>query len=116
MGLFTFLLIFFLIYFIVWPLVRTSMRVRSAMHQMRDMADQASRQTAGTDSRRNGNSSNAAGSRKYRTKKIDPNIGEYVDFEEISGERSSDPDGNTAGYRTEQQIADAEWVDIPNDK
>lgn len=114
MSIFGFLLIFFLIYFVIWPLVRTSMRVRSAMKQMRDMADRAQR-AAGAGFRTAADS--AAGRR--RRKKIDPSVGEYVEFEEISGSRRDTVESDGAGnvrYSSEQQIVDAEWVDIPSDK
>ena len=106
MGFFTILLILFLI-FIVWPVVRTSIRIRSAM------TDRA-RQAAGSGFR---NPSSAG--QKRKRKKIDPNVGEYVEFVEIStvrDELNTDNSGNTSKFRTEQQIVDAEWVDIPDKK
>ncbi len=56
---------------------------------------------------------------KRKRKKIDPNVGEYVEFVEIStvrDELNTDNSGNTSKFRTEQQIVDAEWVDIPDKK
>lgn len=109
MGFFTILLILFLI-FIVWPVVRTSIRIRSVM---RDMTDRA-RQAAGSGFR---NPSSAG--QKRKRKKIDPNVGEFVEFVEIStvrDELNTDNSGNTSKFRTEQQIVDAEWVDIPDKK
>ncbi len=52
-------------------------------------------------------------------KKIDPNVGEYVNFQEISvTETTSTATDPTTGdtkttYTVEQQVTDAEWVDIP---
>lgn len=54
-----------------------------------------------------------------RRKKIDPNVGEYVSFQEVSVSESArttvDPaTGDThTTYTVEQQVTDAEWVDLP---
>ena len=47
-------------------------------------------------------------------KKIDKNVGEYIEFEEISSSQTvSDNTGNTSTRTvTEAQVTDAEWEDI----
>lgn len=46
-------------------------------------------------------------------KKIDPNIGEYVEFTETSETTTRQTsDGNTE-IKTEQQITDVQWEDLP---
>ena len=51
-------------------------------------------------------------------KKIDPNVGEYVAFEEIhesssaSSSAPADGKGNTSTFRAESQIEDAVWEDV----
>jgi len=55
---------------------------------------------------------------RFRKKKIDPNVGEYVAFSEVSlteeerTARNSATDKKEATYTTEQQVADIEWEDI----
>lgn len=52
---------------------------------------------------------------KVKKKVFSRNEGEYVDFEEISVEVSGetrDSAGNTVRYEIEEQISDAEWVEI----
>lgn len=53
---------------------------------------------------------------RRKKKKIDPNVGEYVAFEEIHTESTSttssaDSRGNTT-FRSESQIEDAVWEDV----
>lgn len=60
-----------------------------------------------------GESSTRAASAKKK-KKIDPNVGEYVAFEEIACNvttESGDSNGNTR-FRSESQVEDAVWEDI----
>lgn len=52
-----------------------------------------------------------------KRKKIDPEVGEYVKFQEIEvTERSTYTTGNgkdtTVEYSAEQQVTDAEWEEI----
>lgn len=53
-------------------------------------------------------------------KKIDPNVGEYVSFQEITTtETSTTSTDPTTGkqdttFTVEQQVTDAEWIDIPS--
>ena len=52
---------------------------------------------------------------KVKKKVFARNEGEYVDFEEISIEVSGetrDSAGNSVKYEIEEQISDAEWVEI----
>lgn len=58
--------------------------------------------------------------KKTPSKKIDPNVGEYVTFEEISvysrTEESIETDASGNKHKmvlTEEQITDVEWEDIP---
>ncbi len=50
--------------------------------------------------------------RPRRRKKIDPSVGEYIEFTEIEG-YTSGPASKPAGGRTESQISDVEWEDLP---
>lgn len=54
---------------------------------------------------------------KARKKKIDPNVGEYVAFEEIAcdvktSETTSNADGTQHTVSTESRVEDAVWEDI----
>ncbi len=51
-------------------------------------------------------------------KKIDPDVGEYVAFTEVETSSKTDTytSGSTTSVRTEQQIVDVEWEDIPDKK
>lgn len=45
-------------------------------------------------------------------KKIDPNVGEYVEFTETTASRSNQQTGETT-VETEQQVEDVSWEDLP---
>lgn len=50
-----------------------------------------------------------------KRKKIDPEIAEYVQFQEISvteTEKKASDDTATRSFTVEQQVSDAEWEDI----
>lgn len=47
-------------------------------------------------------------------KKIDPSVGEYVEFTETAESTVREtPEGTETTFRTEQQITDIQWEDIP---
>ena len=76
---------------------------------MRDAFDQARAQAAGR--------SDSQSSPRRKKKKIDPNVGEYVAFEEVSTstttETKTSADGrSTKHVRTESQVEDAVWKDL----
>lgn len=99
-----------LILFIVLPLVRVGIRIWQFRRQVRNfMADPFG---AGRNTGRNtGRKSSRPSSRPK--KKIDPDVGEYVAFTEVSVETNvSDGDTEIHTFRTEQQIEDVEWEDI----
>lgn len=51
---------------------------------------------------------------KRKKKKIDPNVGEYVAFEEIkvSAETTTETGDSYSSVRTESQIEDITWEDV----
>lgn len=107
--------------FFIWlisKLIKGYMLINNFKKQSRQMYEQ----------RYGASSGNQPGERKRKPgwstpsphrKKIDPNVGEYVSFQEISVTESSQTTTDTSGsssknnYTTEQQVTDAEWVDIP---
>lgn len=109
-------IIFFLLFiFIILPfliiLIRTAFFVHRARKGIRD-AFRGTNDAYG----QNGGGQDAAAPR--RSKKIDPNEGEYVAFEDItiSATETSDDGRRYTEYTVEQQIVDAEWEDIPDNK
>lgn len=109
-------IIFFLLFiFIILPfliiLIRTAFFVHRARNGIRD-AFRGTNDAYG----QNGGGQDAAAPR--RSKKIDPNEGEYVAFEDItiSATETSDNRQQHTRYTVEQQIVDAEWEDIPDSK
>ena len=98
-------IIFFLLFiFIILPFLIILIRTAFFVHRARNAYGQ------------NGDGQDAAAPR--RSKKIDPNEGEYVAFEDItiSATETSDNRQQHTRYTVEQQIVDAEWEDIPDSK
>lgn len=58
-------------------------------------------------------SASSYSSHRGQSKRIDPSVGEYVDYEDIEGEtRSADGQKTETSFIAESQIVDAEWEDI----
>lgn len=113
MSFLLFLLILWLLYTLFRPLIRQWVDRR-----MQRRFTDAFRQATGTppppprQERRGGWST--VGMRR-RKKKIDPSVGEYVKYEDITvTETTTNTDSSqTTDYVREQQIVDAEWEDLP---
>ncbi len=108
---FIFLVIVAILAYLLWPVVKGMMYVRDVRRNVRDAFEQAARGGAG----------NAGGGSKKprRKKKIDKDVGEYVEYEEISVASSTyreTVEENDGGRRrvieTESQIVDAEWEEV----
>lgn len=112
------------VWFILLPALRVGMAINRARKQARDFfgamnggASSGTRSSAKSSSK----SSKSGSQPAPRRRKIDPSVAETVEFEEIActvtetagaGDRQS---STTASYtRTEAQIVDAEWEDIPS--
>ncbi len=116
-GLFILLLIAI---WIVPKLIRGYMFVHRVRKQTRQMYEQmynggfASGDMPGGGTGRSRKRDHKGARQDPRRKKIDPAVGEYVNFEEISDTRASVSDTGTdnATYMVEQQVSDAEWEDI----
>ncbi|MDE6334036.1 MAG: DUF4834 family protein [Muribaculaceae bacterium] len=112
----TFILLLF-IFFIVIPVCKLlwrgwqfHRRWKDATAGLRDAYARAYGQQAGN---------STAGQSRRKKKKIDPDVGEYVAFEEIHATSPSDtatppPAGDTGdkGFRAEPQVEDAVWEDV----
>lgn len=132
-------MIFLLIAFILVPVVRVWLFVRrmrkqsnTMFEQMRQAAGGAGASETGTEAgydpfafffSRMAQEQERQGAQEgdmtpTKRKKIDPEIGEYVDFQEIAvttGETYG-ADGSLESFEAESQVIDVEWVDLPADE
>lgn len=114
------IIIFFLFIRPAWKVWKA---VNTARRQAREMND-AFRRAAGIDpdEERRQEASRKRASRKGgwtaprpRPKKIDPEVGEYVKFKEVTveaDEKSADSSQTTRTTIVEQQVEDVKWEDI----
>lgn len=109
MGTFLFLL---LLFFVIIPLIQVGWRIwqaqRTFSRMRQQMHDAMSGSAAG--SRSSGRKETA----KRKKKKIDPNVGEYVAFEEVRSatQTTASTDGGSTTVHTESQVEDAVWEEI----
>lgn len=106
-------IIFFLLFiFIILPFLIFLIWTAFFVHRARKGIRDAFRGTSNSDDSEQSNAT------PRRSKKIDPNEGEYVAFEDItiSATETSDNKQQHTRYTVEQQIVDAEWEDIPDSK
>lgn len=94
-----------------WILIRPAIFVRRQWRQMQDQARQFHEQYNRQQSRP------SESHRRRRKKKIDPSVGEYVEFTETTdsatGGRSSDAGSGRTDVQPESQITDVTWEDLP---
>lgn len=112
----TFLLLLFIFFFVI-PLVRgvytvyvMRKKMRDAMNSMYE-AQQAQARSREPQQRRAGWTASPV----RRRKKIDPAVGEYVKFEEITvvtAETRSESDSSRRNFTPEPQVSDADWEDV----
>lgn len=106
---------------VVWYIIKAAIAVSRARKRASEFFDSINSEAreASRHTRKGGWSSPA----RRKSKKIDPSVGEYVDFEEITVSHTSAADtGSAPGEKsdrrqagrkdTESQISDAEWEDI----
>lgn len=113
MSFFFLLFLFFIGYFFIWPIIKGVMRINRFQSEARDFFN----------GRYNGAQQRNSSARQPqqpapKKKKIDPSVGEYVEYEEITVDQSySKTSGHDAAsastqVEVEQQIVDVEWEDI----
>ncbi|MDE5635984.1 MAG: DUF4834 family protein [Muribaculaceae bacterium] len=114
--------LFILILIAIWivpKLIRGYMFVHRIRKQTRRMYEQMYNNGFGqgdTSGKKTSDNYSTQGSHSQRRrKKIDPSVGEYVSFEEISDTRTTSQSPH-ANYTIEQQVSDAEWEDITSEK
>lgn len=101
-----FLLLVLVMYFIIVPIIKALLMVQRLKNQARDMFNRATGRSTGDSSNHNNSQP------QHPRKKIDPGIGEYVEFEEIEVTSQTQNDNGNVSYRTENQITDVEWEDV----
>lgn len=105
-------LLFFLLIFIGVPLIKIIWRVwqlrRAYRNAQRQMNDLFNGRRPGAD-----NGRRQAASSARSKKKIDPDVGEYVSFEEIkTTDAKATAEDDKTTVRVESQVEDAVWEDI----
>jgi len=101
MGLLLTLLIIAGIIYLLWPAIRIFRQINNAQRRGQEFWRGFHESASG--------SGQSSRQRQTRRKKIDDNVGEYVDFEEIPGPYT--PPAPTS-FTPEQQISDADFEEI----
>ena len=106
----------FILGLVAWYIFKGAIAVMNARRKAQEFFSQFNNTARGAyeEQRRGGWST----TKRSRRKKIDPEVGEYVAFEEVSdsgSESHAKTDGGSRSrdeYKNESQITDAEWEDI----
>lgn len=109
----TFLLLL-LIFFVIIPIVRTMVTILRARRSARQFFEQFTGNAHSGRQRRTEPRHTPEPEYQPQQKKIDPDEGEFVAFEDLPAEpdRSSDDKPKTGTDIIEPQIVDAEWEEI----
>ncbi len=98
-----------LIFFVIIPLFKSAMAIFRARRAARQFFDQFRQQAAG------GKTPEPQPEPQKPKKKINAEDGEFVQFEDLPGE-TVEYHATYTEITVEQQIVDAEWEDITNNK
>lgn len=104
-----YIIIFAIILFFIWPVLRLGWKIYSVRRQMNRMFNNA--RSANTQRPNAGPGSTGSNPFSARRKKIDPSIGEYVEFEEVETTTQTE-EYHEVKYERRQQVEDAEWEEI----
>jgi hypothetical protein len=103
------LLIWFLVKFIISPILRVALTINRAKRQARDFFG-AYNNMGG---REEYYGQNQEPEQNVNKKKIDKNVGEYVEFEELSAsETTTTANSTSTRVYHESQVTDVEWEDV----
>ncbi len=108
MSIFGFLFLIFLLV-ILWHVLRVVFRLWMFRRKVQQAYRQAYDRSYAGSSERNRTGRKASGTRR-RGKRIPADIGEYVEFEEISF--VAETPGPPVKFERQEQISDAEWEEI----
>lgn len=118
----TFLIIALLL-FLFWPVIKAMLAINRARKQARQMYEQAQRAADEEARRRRPGGWSAPSGHGHDTnrpsgKKINPDDGEYVEWEDISVSSSAysaekDTSAGRTRFTAEEQVIDVEWEDLP---
>lgn len=103
----TFLIVCFILFFVL-PRVAMLLFKWWYRRKVRSVFEQAQKQYGGGAP----NEQQPPQPQPGKRKRIDPEVGEYVEFEEISVTETSE-DGEVTVTETEEKIEDAVWEDLP---
>lgn len=113
MSFLLFLVLLFVIFFIVVPLLRLWNAVLNARRKMREMFNGG---FGGADGFAGDQETDQPSYQRASKKKIEKDVGEYVDFEEVACRVDKTTEATTPDREqpAESQIEDIEWVDVPD--
>lgn len=101
-------LMLFAVLFVIAFIIGTYLKIR------RKVADVFGGNTRGSGARGDNGGGNGPQPQPARpSKKIDPSVGEYVEFEEVQSFESTRTDGHReVKFESEEQITDVEWEEV----
>ena len=113
MSIFGIVLIIIIVWFVLRPIFRVWLAVHRARRRMQDFARAAGFDPTGRGD--NGDRTRTAPQPQPRRKKIDPSVGEYVAFEEVSVSATDNERTHTRHkVKPESQVVDIDWEDLPS--
>lgn len=104
-----------LLFLFIWYVVRPAVKFFMTVNRLRDQARSAYQNRWGGSQRQSERKAGWTAPVKRKKKKIDRNVGEYIEYEEIthiSASSESTTSGQTRYSSTEEQVTDVEWEDI----
>lgn len=107
------LIVLLIIAFVGWIVVKLFRIFFSTYSFIRNAGKQAY-DAFGFSSDANGNRSRGRSSRRGARKRIDPNVGEYVEYEDLPPLDSEASEASNVNFTVEEQITDVEWEEIRN--
>lgn len=106
-----FVILFIIGLFIIWPVLKIALKIHRQYRNLRRMMNG---EFPGDEPRgRQRRAANRKPSKpEPKKKKIQPEVGEYVEFEEIETSEAHSGNSNEVKFKSEAQISDVEFEDI----